>query len=241
MKRKLSRKAALQATAAAGIVAATISWAWRDYQAWIKLGPGGLPANFKGWLQTTRWRLQQRDPFDVSDLDTRSPNPGAIARLAVLPHRSSPRPRVAPHPVPHRQLTQHAAADVLRELQHVFDAAVKANEGKVFYALSHFERHTPAVTSCLDHACDPVQGSSHGEIAHIHPQDGSMHMILSPTDAIAAIEAGWAERHGLAGKVRGLPATYLLVYSPQTRGDVAIIAGLLSAAISYMTLEAFPS
>ena len=60
-----------------------------------------------------------------------------------------------------------------------------------------------------------------------------MHMILSPTDAIAAIEMGWAQRHGLAGVAVGLPATYVMVYSPRHQEDLTAIEELLEAAIAY--------
>ena len=223
------------AIAAGILLAASACWVYRDYRSWLKLGSGGLPSNFKGWLQTTRWRLQQRSSFDLRDLRSAQRTGGEVTCLANLPHRSTPRPKVDPHPVPHRQLTQQAAPHVIEALQAVFDRAIAENEGKVTYALSHFERHNQAITCCLANHTDPVQGSSHGEIAHVHAHDGSMHMILSPADAIAAVEAGWAERHGLSGKVLGLPATYMLVYAPQNLDDVAIAARLLAAAISYMT------
>ena len=42
---------------------------------------------------------------------------------------------------------------------------------------------------------------THAEIGHMHPTDGSMHMILSPSDAKVVIESGWGELHGLAGQV----------------------------------------
>ncbi len=60
-----------------------------------------------------------------------------------------------------------------------------------------------------------------------------MHMILSPRDAVAVIEAGWGERHGLAGIALDLPVNYVLVYAPRGRTDLAVIGQLLEAAIRY--------
>ena len=71
------------------------------------------------------------------------------------------------------------------------------------------------------------------KIAHIHPSDSSMHMILGPSDAVAAIECGWAELHGLAGIAVGLPVTYLMVYAPRDETDLVVVAELLDTAIKY--------
>ena len=101
----------------------------------------------------------------------------------------------------------------------------------VQYALSHFEKRHPAIT--LKSAEAAVGANSHGEIAHIHPSDNSMHMVLSPCDALAAIEMGWAERHGLAGVAVGLPQTYVMVYSPRNQRDLTVVEELLEAAIAY--------
>ena len=226
----------LRAAAAIGgaLILLTACWAYWDYRAWLRLGVGGLPGDFKGWMRTTRLRLQMLDPLNMTTLRRMMHAKGSPAYLAQLPIRPTARPRIAPHPVPHRQLTQRAEPHLLAALHRVFDAAVADNADKVEYALSHFEKHTKAITS-LSRAGDPLEGASHGEIAHIHSLDGSMHMILSPADTIAAVEAGWAELHGLAGKAVGLPANYLLVYAPQSDQDVSIASRLVTAAIAYMT------
>jgi len=210
-------------------------WVYRDYRAWRALGSGGVPGNFKGWLRVTRWRLRQRNPLNLEALRQLRGSDGDVASLDALPLRSTLRPHVAPHPVPHRQLDQRIHPHIATALQAAFDRAVADNSEIVHYALSHFEKHTQAITRIAQDSVDPIHGMSHGEIAHIHDLDGSMHMILSPTDAILAVEAGWAELHGLAGKVMGLPMTYLLVYAPQSDADVAVAEQLVRAAIAYVT------
>ena len=212
------------AFAGAGVAA----WAVRDYRQWRSLGPGGLPANWRGWLTTTRWRLTMRDALSVDGL----PEPSGQSRLAELPRRAGQRPRVAPHPVPHRQLDQHASPALLTALNACFDRAVAADPSLIF-AQSHFEKRHRAVTARSCGCPDAV--ASHGEVAHIHPTDGSMHMILAPGDARAVIEAGWGERHGLAGVAMGLPPTYTLVYAPRDERQVATIGHILVAAIAHMT------
>ena len=52
----------------AGYAAAVAAWAMWDYARWRSLGPGGLPANVRGWLTTTRLRLRALDPLDVGPI-----------------------------------------------------------------------------------------------------------------------------------------------------------------------------
>ena len=161
----------------------------------------------------------------IEDVDT----------LAHLPERAGARPRVAPHPVPHRQLTDHAPPAVLARLVAAFDAAVEGDPERLRWAMSHFERNNRAVTlreGCCSHA-DAL--ATRGEVAHVHPSDGSMHMVLSASDAARVVERGWGERHGLAGVAFGLPLTYTLIYAPRDAGEVEVDTAILGAALAYMT------
>jgi hypothetical protein len=227
-RRKLRTKAGW-ITGAAVMAAAT--WAVVDYRRWRSLGPGGLPANLGGWLTTTRFRMIAKGELDVSPL---APGVGSGADLRAwhgVCRRSGLAPKVSPYPVPHRQLDQLPEDGVRVELKRMFDDAVTCHADEVGYVLSHFEKRHPAIT--LRDSAGRVGAGSHGEIAHIHPSDNSMHMVLSPTDAIAAIEAGWARRHGLAGLVLDLPMTYVMVYAPRNAADLAVVGELLEAAIAY--------
>lgn len=217
-----------------GLLALGGLWVYRDYHAWLKLGEGGLPANFRGWMHTTRLRFKMRNPFDLTDVRAAQHTGGDIETLHELPPRPSARPKVDQYPVPHRQMTQRPDDHYRKAMQALFDQVVEENKGTVRYALSHFEKHIQAVTSCLTGHRDPVNGSSLGEIAHIHDADGSMHMIMSPSDTIVAIEAGWAQFHGLAGLDHGLPLTYIMIYGPQSDEELAVIGKLLRSSIAYM-------
>ena len=207
---------------------AAAAWAIRDYARWRSLGPGGLPATWSGWLTTTRLRLKAIDPLDS----------GPIAASAIndwhawkgVRKRAGKRPKVSPYPVPHRQLDQLPSDLVCVALQNLFDHAVAENALEVHYALSHWEKRHPAIRR---RSTARLGAPSFGEIAHIHPSDHSMHMILSPRDAIAAIEAGWGERHGLAGVALELPVNYVMLYAPRGEDDLAAIGELLEAAIRY--------
>ena len=60
-----------------------------------------------------------------------------------------------------------------------------------------------------------------------------MHMILGPVDAVAAIQAGWGQRHGLAGIALALPVNYVMIYAPRDDDDLTAVVQLLEAAIRY--------
>ena len=225
------------AVVSTGLVQGAAMWAWHDYHAWLSLGEGGQPSNLKGWLNITRLRFKMRDQLDVADARAMQGRNGDIATLHDLPWRAGPRAEVDKYPVPHRQMTQRADEPHREALQRVFDTSVTDNNDRVHYVLSHFEKHIKAITIRDPNHIDPVGGSSHGEIAHIHDADGSMHMILSPSDTIVAIQTGWAQFHGLSGRDHGLPLTYVMVYGPRTDEEVEVVRQLLRASVAFMCVD----
>jgi len=76
---------------------------------------------------------------------------------------------------------------------------------------------------------------SHAEIGHIHPTDGSMHIILSPGDTKEVITKGWGELHGLAGQDRAAK-TYMMIYSPRDEMELEVTKKILLAAIKYSSM-----
>ena len=223
---------------AACVVVCAAAWARWDFKQWLLLGKGGLPSTFKGWLRVTRMRLRTRDPFETAHLANGREKVTEVDTLSDLAPRGRMRPRVGAHPVPHRQLNQRISAELFDALQQVFDAEVRANASTVEYALSFFEKQTLAITCRAplggDLARLPMDGAR-AEIAHVHALDGSMHMVLSPRDAVSAVRLGWAELHGLAGRAMKLPPTYAMVYAPQSSAEIPVIRKLLRAAIAYRT------
>lgn len=218
------------------LLAGAALWIWHDYRAWTSLGPGGLPHTARGWLRMTWLRLQKGEAIKSEPLLPFIGSPEDAVYLGSLVHRAGPRPRVAPHPIPQRQLDQHAPTMLRGKLDALFTDTVARHDRRVHFKLSHFEKHTPAVTLCHPECGHVYALSTQGEIGHIHPSDGSMHMILSPSDTRQAIEAGWGERHALAGRL-GLPQTYLFVYSPRDEVELATTQTLLEAAISFMSAD----
>ncbi len=81
------------------------------------------------------------------------------------------------------------------------------------------------------------------EISHVHSSgDYSIHVTLAPQDCIKVLNAGWGQRHGLAG-VETLKAfagfalsyQYILLYAPRDTSEIHIIMEIVQASISYMS------
>lgn len=223
---------------AVGVAAAV--WARSDYRAWTALGKGGLPHTLRGWARMSRLRLQKGETIKATTLDSEVGAAGDQAYLGALIQRCGPRPKVAPYPIPHRQLNQFTTTAIRQRLDAVFDDAVRARPQLLRFETSFFEKHGPAVTLCIPERGHRWAAATHGEIGHIHQGDGSMHLILSASDAKAAIQAGWGERHPLAGSL-GLPITYLYVYPPRDEVELDTVRLLLSAAIDHMSGSSLPA
>lgn len=221
-----------------GVVLASLClalWIVHDFRAWKALGEGGLPHTPRGWLRMTRLRLvKSRATLTTGSLDPRRGSADDHVYLGPVIRRAGPRPRIAPHPIPHRQLSQFTGTEMLNRLHSVFDDAVTSSPEVIRYQRSYFERHSDAVTLCHPQCGHVYALSTKGEVGHIHPSDGSMHMIMSPSDTATAIVGGWGELHSLAGRLE-LPITYMFVYAPRDETELHVVEQLLDAAIAHMS------
>lgn len=211
---------------------------YEEYKRWVAIGPGGLPHTLQGYRTLQLLNKQLENPLDVTTLAKEIGAGHDIITLKKLPKRSGVRPTIAPFAIPHRQTNQHNTNEIREKQKKVFDETVKAYTSQVHFQKSYFERHSESVFLKDSSAGNPViMPMTHGEVAHIHPTDGSMHMILSPSDCKEAIEKGWGELHGLAGKQlqgrEGLVSTYTMIYSPRTERELVVTKQLLEAAIKY--------
>ncbi len=215
---------------------------YKEFQSWVAIGVGGLPHTLEGYrtLQTLNKKL--RNPLDISELASRIDKAGDIKTLHNLPKRSGTRPTIAPFAIPHRQLDQHNSDSIRENQKAIVNSVVEQNKARVHFQKSYFEKHNDAVF-LLDSAMgnQTVVNTTHGEVGHMHPSDGSMHFSLSPSDTKEVLEKGWGELHGLAGQVYkgndALPATYMMVYSPRTTEELNVIKQILQAAIQYSSLQ----
>ncbi len=71
------------------------------------------------------------------------------------------------------------------------------------------------------------------EFAHLHPApDQSLHMMLPPSLATEAIDAGWAEQHPVAR--RGLiPPNAVMVYAPRDDAERDVVERLVRASHAF--------
>ncbi|KAK1657422.1 hypothetical protein BDP55DRAFT_638754 [Colletotrichum godetiae] len=225
--------------------------AYRDYRAYIALGPGGVPHNALGWLLVT---LGLR-PFALSKSSATwtgdYPDQGSHAEIRALPERNGERAELGGI-VPHRQLSQHAPEKMREFIENLFANAVTQNPSLLTTKLSLYERNNPAlflhpqVLSSLASSSGATTTSSstpvvaRGEIAH-HHTDLSIHLYLAPADAKLAIQKRWAERHRLS-LPRGsflanrlhLADSYLMVYGPRDEEEMEVLAELLRCGVRFM-------
>ncbi|GLU51488.1 luciferase domain-containing protein [Dyadobacter frigoris] len=212
---------------------------YQDYLAWVALGIGGLPHTPEGYRTVKKIGMAMKDPLDVSRITPYIGKKGDLASLKNLPKRLGSKPSIAPFAVPHRQTNQHNTEQIRKKQTELFDTAVEGSHGQLIYRNSYLEKHSPGIF-----LADPAKGNqtvvgiSHAEIGHIHAFDGSMHLIISPSDTKEVIDKGWGELHGLANGEDKVARTYMLIYSPRDENELAVTNQILDAAIKYSSYPA---
>ena len=229
-------------------IAVAIPFAINDYRTYLSYGPGGLPYNITGWLITSILRVFSREQLSTSIYDDKklsfTDEPGLLP-TNFLSQRSSCRPRIGPHPVPQRQLEQLPSEEIRQKLIASFEqlghqAQVK---GLIEVRQSLFERQHSALFVSKTREWHSLAQQTRGEISHIHAGlDGSIHVVLHPTDCRRVIESGWGQRHGLDGvtvlkKIAGfsLPVNYVLIYAPRDEAEIEVAMMIVKASVGFMT------
>lgn len=98
---------------------------------------------------------------------------------------------------------------------------------------SCFEKHSSGLFTSI-----PITRTCGGEICHVHPSDGSLHLTLHPSDARLMLERGWGERHPLARGGwcrRFVPKEFVLVYAPRTEEEVEVVMGIVAASVWWVS------
>ena len=220
--------------AGAFILLVTAALGYRDYKNWLALGPGGLPYNVGGWF-TTLWReLQGHDPLDVERYANHIGVANDSSYLDGIGIREGTRPHVGHWPIPQRQLDQLANSEMKKKAFELFEAKIVASPELLGKRLSVFEKRNEALALLKPEIGGPAAKKTAGEIGHIHPTDGSMHMTLSPRDAKKVIENGWGQAHLLAGR-GALPDTYIFIYPPRNEQELIVTTRILDAAIDHIS------
>ncbi|KAJ7227064.1 hypothetical protein GGX14DRAFT_628007 [Mycena pura] len=208
-----------------------------NYRKYLALGTSGLTRlGPLGWLVAVSLTAFGRETVSTAEYD-RAANKDAWLEIGV--ERRGARPTTGWHCVPHRQMDRLPKDEVAKRLDAIFEKHVSANPTLVqMVPASPHEKLDPGMVIHPD-IPSPHKDADHAlrEIAHIHPTDHSLHVILSAADSKTAIELGWAERHPLSGvsRILPLPNNYLLVYAPRDDEELDIVERIIVASIGYMT------
>ncbi|KAJ3178426.1 hypothetical protein HDU85_005224 [Gaertneriomyces sp. JEL0708] len=210
---------------------------YADYKTYLSLGPAGLPHNIFGYFATSVLRLIKRETKSVEEYD-KCEDQRSFLEVPLVP-REGDRPVLNTHPVPQRQLTEKDGGKEVEEATlQILHTLHAQNPTTVQETMSP---HEPSSPGLIVHPSIPASSlgattlSAWREIGHVHNIDHSSHMVLSPHDCKEVISKGWGERHPCAGRYRGLPNEYLLVYRPRNLEEVRVVENIWRAAVRFAT------
>ncbi|KAF2638462.1 hypothetical protein P280DRAFT_456515 [Massarina eburnea CBS 473.64] len=233
-------------TTASGAIVITLAIiAYRDYLQYVSMGPHGLPDTFWGWYtQLKMTRKSRKDvtapaPYEIELIGGPHDRTMYLPQNAkdVLKWRSGKRPQIPNFVAPQRQTSDQASESMKKAMFGYLDEVVAANEQFLQTQTSVLEGPVPAMgmkgfAILLDSEKPELLRSTKGEMCHIHPPDGSTHMILSLADQKSVIELGWGRRHRLSGGGL-LPWNYTLVYAPRDEGEFAVWKRIVGASVDF--------
>ena len=213
-------------------------WMINDYSAWLAFGTGGTPANFKGYLKITKFRLLRAFSGDDLKDSSRLSSDGTSYLLYNLPPRQDPPPKIISRTLPQRQYPAPLDPAVYKRLHDLPRKYAEKHPDLLILDKSITEgRSTDAIYAKTElpgrdaNAKDKVLGH---EIAHVHPAENSLHVWLLEADAKKVVEAGWGERFPLSslGMVHN---GWTFLYAPRSMDEVDVIEQIIKAAIAHLT------
>lgn len=220
--------------------------AYQDYRSYIALGPHGLPDTFWGWYRQLRMtRFSRKDttipaPYDFDSVagphDATSFLPKNHAgALSWRPGNKAP--RVPGFVAPQRQVTDQAIAATKKAMYNYLDALAAANSKLLQIQTSVLEGPVPALAfrgfeEKAESNKPKILGHTRGEMCHIHPPDGSTHLVLGLADQKRVIELGWGRRHRLSGGGM-LPWNYTFIYAPRDEDEMDVWKTIVVAATRF--------
>lgn len=216
--------------------------AFNDYRFYVSMGPHGLPDNWWGWYAQLRMSFKARKdtrvpaPYDLAEVSTANgPNSSKSYFTHSLRRRSGSRPDVCGFVAPQRQLTERCTAEMKSTMNAYLDELVQENPVVLQRENSYLEGPFPAVQLKRGSAIPPFLKCTKGEVVHIHPPDGSTHLVLSLADSAKAIEQGWGERHRLSGGL--LTWGYTLIYAPRNEEELAVWKEIVASAVKFSSAD----
>lgn len=213
----------------------------QNFRAWLKIADETYPQNVFGYVLQLWLGALRTDPFTLLPYDkpaeTAKCGPGGDKSFLPpdLPVRDGDRPRIGKWTIPHRQVTQWTGPDEYRLLAVAMDELVAEHSSRVVIKTSVMEKAGDAIfihdSIATPHA---IAKATSREITHVHVDwEHSIHTLLSPVDCKEVITKKWGERMPLAGTL--VPQEYLIIYTPRTTEEVAVVKSIVGAAIMFMT------
>ncbi|KAI8632398.1 hypothetical protein F5Y19DRAFT_362877 [Xylariaceae sp. FL1651] len=217
-------------------LATVVLFVHNDYQNFIKLGPGGTPSTFAGYVRINWLKLWQlRDPFAPLPTDPAAQPARGVLLQRPLPFRCGPRPRVVGI-APQRQVDQFGSRECYLALRRILEGHGLAHSEEIGVGTSCFEKHGLGLFARY-----PLNNTCQGEICHVHNSDHSLHLNLHPEDAKEVIEKGWGQRHPLTSRCifvkMPVPRQFTMVYAPRTRDELKVVCQIIEAAGWWVTAK----
>ncbi|KAE9964413.1 hypothetical protein BLS_008384 [Venturia inaequalis] len=226
--------------ALAALAGATVLFiSYLDYRHYCSLGDHGLPGNFQGWkkqLQMSRYARRDTTipaPYNLEDI-VKDYGPHATKSFLKTPlkAREGNRPKIPGFVAPQRQVSDIASPEMKNGMNAHLDSLVRTNSKLLQRELSRIEGPVPAVQLHPSLPVSALLERTRSEIIHVHPPDGTTHLILSLEDSKSVIERAWGQRHRLSGG-KMLPWNYTLVYAPRDEEEFEVWKGVVEAAASF--------
>ncbi|RDW79325.1 uncharacterized protein DSM5745_06177 [Aspergillus mulundensis] len=229
------------------LIALILPAAYRDYEAYLSLGPGGPPYNVLGWL-TVRLFFNpfKREMFGTRIYDAKIGN-GHSGFLAdeEVPARKGERPAMGPFAAPQRQINQVPSKEMQEKFMATYASFLDRNARLLDRVPSILEKYTDAAHVASSIPLTPVARQLKREICHVHgTSDHSVHVTLAPADCKRVIDAGWGQRFPLAGssllrnvtfgRLGSLPEEFVFVYAPRDEGEIEVVMGIVRAGVKYV-------
>ncbi|KAK0671344.1 hypothetical protein QBC41DRAFT_58956 [Cercophora samala] len=211
------------------------------------------PPTLGGWLQLVFWNLLAGWRNVLEPVKVKQDELPYRGRLFRLPPREGDRPRTSRW-LPARQLDQKGPPSAFYKLNDMIKRLQARSSRNLRVKMSFLEG---GIRGLFRDIGDRTPGTINtteewgGEIAHIHTADGSLHVNLHPEDVNTVLEAGWGQRHPLAGgnnkrmfrfwfhgvleRRLPVPLGWTLIYAPRTPKEEDVVEEILIAGIWYAT------
>ncbi|ORY25554.1 hypothetical protein BCR39DRAFT_499139 [Naematelia encephala] len=220
--------------AAGGLAIAGTLWIVKDYHEWISFGTGGTPSTLAGYLKMRKWWFKRLWNGDDLRNPSALPKDGPRYLLRPVPRREGGRPELMSRTLPHRQKPE-ALEPQTKDVLFSLPTKLQSQRPDILVlAPSKTEGGSAdAIYAKADLASlNPEAASLQYEIAHVHPSDNSLHVMLAPFDARTLIETYWAESfpvHEIA------PPGWVMVYAPRDKREVELVEDIMKAAVAWVT------